>query len=262
MERLQKIIARAGIASRREAERLILEGEVTVNGLAVRTPGSVADASKDRIKVRGKLITKLPPPVYILLNKPPGYLTTLKDPQARPHVRELLKRVKIRVFPVGRLDYDAEGLLLLTNDGPLANLLTHPRYQVPRSYQVRVSGYLGAGELDRLRKGVELEDGMTLPAQARATRMRPRDSLVRITIREGRNRQIKRMFDALGHRVIRIKRTGFGPLRLGDLMVGRYRYMTPEEIAHLKRLAQDSGGGFEQGDIDKVRKSHGRRGAK
>lgn len=235
-ERLQKIISRAGIASRRIAEELILQGLVTVNGRVVRTLGASADPEKDCLRVRGKLVS-FPARVYLMLNKPKGTVTTLKDPQGRLKVTDLLKGVKERVFPVGRLDYDAQGLLLLTNDGELAHGLAHPSRQLARVYEVKIQGWLSPHQLRQLRSGVDLGDVTTLPASVRVISKGRSQTRLRLTLREGRYRQIKRMFAALGHSVLGLKRVEFGPLGLGRLPVGQFRPLTRQEVVQLKRVA-------------------------
>ncbi len=240
-ERLQKVIARAGIASRREAERLIREGRVSVNRSTVTELGTKVDPACDVIVVDGKKITSLPAHLYIMLHKPPGYVSTLRDPEKRPIVVDLLGSVGTRVFPVGRLDYDAEGLLLLTNDGPLAHRLHHPRYGIRRTYEVKVKGVPSEEALARIRTGIPLEDGMTLPARARFLRKAIHNSWMRITLCEGRNRQVKRMCTAVGHPAIKIKRVSFGTLTLGTLEPGRHRYLTREEVKSLYKLVSLAG---------------------
>lgn len=237
LSRLQKIISQAGIASRREAERLIIEGQVWVNNRPVRTLGARADPDKDRIQVKGKTIKTRPAMVYLVLNKPAGYITTLKDPQRRKTVMELIGRARGRVFPVGRLDQDAEGLLILTNDGALASALAHPRGQIFRTYQVEVEGVVATSELKRLRQGIDLEDGRTLPARVTLLRSGPAGSCLRIAIREGRNRQIKRMLKAVGHPVRHLKRIAFGPVKLGAVKKRQVRCLTDNEVLQLKKVA-------------------------
>jgi pseudouridine synthase len=234
LERIQKILAKAGIASRREAERMVSEGRVVVNGRIIDTLGFKADPSKDHVKVDGKRLTRFEPLVTLLLNKPRGYLATVKDPQDRPTVMDLLKKMRWRIYPVGRLDFDAEGLLLLTNDGDLAYLLSHPRFSVPRTYWAKVKGLPDEKELMRLKKGVMLEDGRAKAVSSHILRKEEKNSWVRVVVTEGRNRLVKRMFSAIGHPVLKLKRVEFGPLRLGNLPIGQYRYLTPAEVRKLK----------------------------
>jgi len=234
LERIQKILAKAGIASRREAERIVLEGRVSVNGQVVEALGLKADPSRDHIKVDGKRLAHLEPKVILLLNKPRGYLSTVKDPKGRPIIMDLLKKVKWRIYPVGRLDFDAEGLLLLTNDGDLAHLLSHPRFSVPKTYLAKVTGVPDEKELNRLKRGVMLEDGEAQAVSCSLVRQREKNSWVRIVVTEGRNRLLKRMFSAIGHTVLKLKRVEYGPIQLGDLPFGQFRYLTAEETERLK----------------------------
>ncbi len=239
MERLQKILSRAGLASRREAERWIQEGRVTVNGDVVTKLGTQADLAKDKVKVDGKLVAR-PALNYLLFHKPPGLVTTLNDPEGRPHLGEWLETLgrKGRLFPVGRLDFNSSGLLLLTNDGELAQKLTHPRYGVSKVYQVKLNRCPSEKDLDRLRKGLHLEDGWTAPAKARVVEVLKKKAWVELEIREGRKREVRRMFEALGYFVEKLARVRMGPLRLGSLAPGEYRPLTPQEISALKnRLA-------------------------
>jgi len=239
LERIQKILSRAGIASRREAERMILEGRVTVNGKVIDTLGFKADPLKDHIKVNGKRLVRFEPNVTLLLNKPRGYLSTVRDPEERPTVMHFLKGVKQRIYPVGRLDIDAEGLLLLTNDGDLAYLLSHPRYSVPRTYLAKVSGVPEERDLNRLKRGVSLEDGKAKATSVSILRLSEKNSWIRIMVTEGRNHLVKRMLFAIGHSVLKLKRIEFGPLRLGTLSPGQFRYVTSEELSRLKKYAED-----------------------
>ncbi|HUL38538.1 MAG TPA: pseudouridine synthase [Thermodesulfobacteriota bacterium] len=240
LERVQKILAKAGIASRREAERMLTEGRIMVNGKTIETLGFKADPSKDSIKVDGKRISPFEPKIVLLLNKPRGYLSTVKDPKGRPTVLELLRNVKWRIYPVGRLDFDAEGLLLLTNDGELAYLLSHPKFSVPKTYLVKVAGVPDEKKLTRLRRGVTLDDGRARAVSCSLLGQREKNSWVRVVVTEGRNRLVKRMFSAIGHSVLKLKRIEYGPIRLGDLPFGQSRYLTPEEVTRLKRLMADS----------------------
>jgi 23S rRNA pseudouridine2605 synthase len=237
LERIQKILAKAGIASRREAERMVIEGMVSVNGKVVDTLGFKADPSKDHIKVDGKRLTPFEPKVILLLNKPRGYLSTVRDPKGRPTVLDLLKKVKWRIFPVGRLDFDAEGLLLLTNDGDLAHLLSHPRFSIPKTYFVKVAGVPEEKKLGRLKRGVMLEDGEAKAVSCGLMRQGEKNSWVRIVVTEGRNHLVKRMFSAIGHAVLKLKRIEYGPIQLGNLPFGEFRYLTPEEVEKLKVLS-------------------------
>ncbi len=245
-ERIQKIISAAGVTSRRAAEELIAEGRVRVNGQVVTELGTKADPSKDHIKVDGKLINPHQPLTYIMLNKPAGYVTTMSDPEGRPTVQDLLKGVKIRVYPVGRLDYNTEGLLLLTNDGDFAHLVTHPKHEFPKTYLAKIKGVLEDGAIAALEAGVFLKDGKTAPAKIKKIRKEESNSWLEITIHEGRKRQVRRMFDHMGHTVIRLKRVKTGGLTLGDLPEGRMRYLTPEEVAILRATAEKTDVGGQQ----------------
>jgi pseudouridine synthase len=235
-ERLQKVISHAGIVSRREAERLIVDGRVVVNGCVVTKLGTKVDPRCDVIKVDGRLVKSFPEKVYIVLNKPAGYVSTLKDPQGRPVIMDLLDDINTRVYPVGRLDYDAEGLLLLTNDGELAHRLQHPRYKIRRTYEVKVKDVPTDDALSRVRKGIRLEDGVTLPAKVTFLKKTMKNCWLKITLSEGRNRQVKRMFEALSHPVMKIKRVKFGALGLGSLKRGQYRHLVKDEVKKLYAL--------------------------
>ncbi|MCK4846824.1 MAG: rRNA pseudouridine synthase [Deltaproteobacteria bacterium] len=233
-ERLQKIISTAGIASRRAAELMIVDGRVRVNGKVVVDLGTRADALKDSIAVDGKLINPKTKRVYILLNKPKSYISALSDTAKRPVVVDLLKRMKTRVYPVGRLDYDAEGVLLLTNDGELANKLIHPSYGIPKKYLVKVKGHPKERTLRRLEMGVTLEDGKTLPAKVRFVRETLENSWIEMTITEGRNRLIKRMCQRVGHPVTKLKRIRFAGVGLGALKSGQWCHLTEKEVEKLR----------------------------
>jgi len=230
-ERLQKVLAQAGIGSRRHCEELIENGAVTVNGRTAAL-GNKVDPAVDRIEVDGVAIGVRPGLVYYLLNKPSGVVTSSGDPHARRTVTELVPSDP-RVFAVGRLDQDTEGLLLLTNDGDLTYRLTHPRFGVAKEYVAEVEGRPSRGSMRRLREGVELEDGMTAPAKA--TLVEP--NVVRITIHEGRNRQVRRMLDAVGHPVIRLVRTRIGPIADRRLAPGEWRSLETDEVRALERAA-------------------------
>jgi 23S rRNA pseudouridine2605 synthase len=239
-ERLQKIIAAAGIASRRKAEELITGGLVSVNGKVVTELGSKADPESDHIRVNGKLLQGAERHVYLLMNKPKGYVTTLKDPEHRPTVMDLLRGVGARVYPVGRLDYASEGLLLLTNDGEFANLLMKAASHVPKTYMVKVAGVPTPEGLSKLRSGlmIESERGRrvkTAPAQVKTIR-EANNPWYEVTLIEGKNRQIRRMFEAIGHHVEKIKRVRYGSLEL-DVHPGTFRRLTPAEVSRLKSMA-------------------------
>jgi len=211
-----------------------MEGRVKVNGVVVTNLGFKADPRKDHIRVNGKPIGTFQPKAYLLLNKPRGCVTTLDDPLGRPTIRDFLHGEKKRVYPVGRLDFDSEGLLILTNDGEFHHRLTHPKYGIPRTYLVKVKGIPDPGAMRRIRDGVVLEGGITLPAKVHLVKRLKRNSWMRLTVYEGRNKLIKRMCDAISHPVIRLRRIRYGSLNLGDLKLGKYRYLTPEEIDGLK----------------------------
>ncbi|MDA8422072.1 MAG: pseudouridine synthase [Nitrospiraceae bacterium] len=237
LERVQKIISAAGVTSRRAAEQLITEGRVRVNGKVVTELGTKADASKDHIKVDGKLINPKQPLVYIMLNKPAGFVTTMADPEGRPTVLNLLKGLKVRVYPVGRLDYNTEGLLLLTNDGDFAHLITHPKHEFPKTYRAKVKGMLTDEQINLLEQGIYLDDGKTAPAKLKKISKEEANSWLEITIHEGRKRQVRRMFDRVGHSVIKLKRVKTGNLVLGDLPEGSFRYLSGTEVKELKEDA-------------------------
>jgi len=232
MERLQKVMARRGVASRRKCEELIQAGRVTVNGKIVRELGAKVSAG-DRISVNGWEFKEDAPRVYILLNKPKGYVTTASDPEGRKTVLDLLSGIQDRVFPVGRLDYDTEGLLLLTNDGELSFALTHPKYGVDKTYTARVWGVPSESKLQELSRGIMLEDGITAPAKVKLL-SRGRQSEVQISIHQGKKRQVRRMLQAVGHRVVSLRRIRFGPLNLEGLPLGSFRHLTRQEVAALK----------------------------
>ncbi len=228
-ERLQKIISAAGIMSRRASEEMILTGRVAVNGTIVTELGSKADPEKDVISLDGQPVKPAEMLYYVLLHKPAGYVTSLKDPQGRQLVTELVKDVGERLFPVGRLDYNSEGLLLLTNDGAWANRLMHPRHQVDKEYHVRVRGKIDPQQIRRLSEGVELDDGPTAGATVRMLKSDQSNDWLSVTIREGRNRQVRRMCSAVGLYVVRLRRIRYGNLTLGGLQPGEYRLLTKAE---------------------------------
>ncbi len=239
-KRLQKILSELGIASRRKAEELILQGSVTVNGQTA-VVGMKADPERDYIKVAGKLVAgpsrKGVRKVYLMWNKPRGVVTTLSDPEGRPSVKDYLKQAGYKVFPVGRLDFDSEGLLLLTNDGDFANAVMHPSRQIPKTYLVKVKGEMEEEKLGRLRHGVKLEDGMTSPAGVRKMRKSENNSWIEMTIYEGRKRQIRRMIEKVGHLVLKLKRVSINGLGLNDLKPGEMRLLTQDELRTIKKEA-------------------------
>lgn len=234
-ERLQKLLAASGLASRREAERWISAGRVSVNGV-VAALGDSADPAVDRILVDGRPLRVVEQKCYLLLNKPSGYVTTLNDPEGRPVVTDLIKDVPARLHPVGRLDLTTEGLLLLTNDGDLTYRLAHPRHEVEKVYLVRVRGAMSVTARRHLEEGVLLEDGLTAPARVRNVRVSGNHTWFEIAIHEGRNRQVRRMCEAIGHPVSRLKRIRLAFLSLGSLPAGGYRALTAEEVSRLKKL--------------------------
>jgi 23S rRNA pseudouridine2605 synthase len=233
-ERIQKILSKCGVASRRKAEEMIAQGLVTVNGAPV-TLGMKADLERDHIKVCGKLINRVEPAVYLILNKPVKCITAITDSEKRTTVKDYLKRVKAKVFPVGRLDYNSEGLLLITNDGELTNNILHPKNKIPKTYLVKIDGWLDDEKKQKLEKGIKLEDGMTAPAKVRRVKRKTKtNSWIEITIHEGRKRQIRRMLQRVGHPVIKLVRTRINGLELGALKPGEYRYLSSEEVKKIK----------------------------
>ena len=233
-ERLQKILARAGVASRRAAEQIVLAGRVRVNGRVVSELGSRADPSHDRIELDGERLFGQKA-VYLLLHKPRGVVATLSDPEGRPTVGEMLSSLGVRAFPVGRLDFATSGVLLATNDGDFSNALLHPRGGVPKRYVCKVSGEMQEKDLERWRKGVDLEDGRTLPAEVELLRHEGDKTWIELTIREGRNQQIRRMGEATGFPVMRLARTSFAGVTSEGLAPGRWRYLTRQELVELKK---------------------------
>ncbi len=238
--RLQKIIAGSGISSRRQAEDFIRHGLVTVNGETVMTLGTKVDPLHDHIKVNGRHLKSKLPDMFVMLNKPIGYLSTLHDPDGRPTINQLMSKPSLRLFPVGRLDFDSEGLLLLTNNGDIAQACLHPTHHVQKTYRVKVKGVLEDIHLQQLRRGVTLEDGHTAPAKVKKAGKAKTNSWIEISIHEGRKHQVKRMFEHIGHPVIRLKRIQFGPLNLGKLLPGKTRYLTDDEANDLRHLADIS----------------------
>jgi len=232
-ERLQKILARAGIASRRGAEELIRQGKVRVDGQVVVDMGVRVDPARHRIECDGQPVAMEEEKVYVLLNKPKGYLSTLSDPQGRPIVTSLLAGITARVFPVGRLDYDTEGALLLTNDGEFAQRILHPRFEINKTYVATVRGNPSAEKLAELEKGIMLEGRRTWPARINVLGRGKGETTVEITIHEGRKRQVRKMFAAIGHRVLGLKRVAYGRLMLGALPSGSYRFLDQKDLARI-----------------------------
>jgi 23S rRNA pseudouridine2605 synthase len=238
--RVSKVLAQAGVCSRRGAEEYIREGRVTVNGQVVKESAVLVDPANDHIKVDGRRLRPVPPSVYILLNKPKGVVTSLEDPQGRPTVADVLRGVKARVFPVGRLDYDTEGLLLLTNDGELANRLLHPRYGLERVYLAKVKGIPSREILERFRRGIPMEAGSRGQGDARLHRSLKANAWIEVVVREGKHHEVRRMCESVGHPVIALRRIGFGPLTLEGVPLGRYRHLTPTEVQALQRWAKSA----------------------
>lgn len=237
--RLQKVIADSGLVSRRKAEELIVQGRVTVNGRVVCELGTKVNPEKDHVKVDGRHLKPVPPQTFIMLNKPRNVVSTMSDPSGRGTIADLLPGVRVRVFPVGRLDFDSEGLVLLTNDGELAQLLLHPRHHVPKTYLIKVKGMLDGEDIQSLEKGVMLVDGRTGPAVVKKVGKATENSWLEVTIYEGRKHQVKRMLEAVGHPVLKLKRVRFGPIALGDLPTGQYRYLTDREANAVRELARE-----------------------
>ncbi len=242
LPRLQKILSEIGVASRRQAEGLIREGRVTVNGCVAQI-GDKADPSRDHIKVDGRRVTLSASKIYLMVNKPKNIITTLNDPEGRPTVVDLVKSHYPRLFPVGRLDYDAEGFLLLTNDGDLAYRLSHPSFEVPRTYRVKVKGKPTREEIRKLSRGVSLTDGPTAPCRIVPLKETEENSWLEMTLHEGRNRQVKRMWEKMGYSVLKLARVRFGGLSLGKLKPGEYRPLRPAEVEKLKKLIKERGKG-------------------
>jgi len=241
--RLQKFLARAGVASRRGSEDLMTAGRVSVNGAVVTELGAKVDPLGDEVRVDGAVVTVVQQPVYLALNKPAGVVTTMNDPQGRTTVAELVPLAEHPgLFPVGRLDFETTGLLLFTTDGELSHRLLHPKWHVEKSYRVTVDGRVSEPELDRLREGVSLDDGLTAPARVRALRVGA-TSHCEIAIREGRKRQVRRMFSAIGHPVLELHRIRFGPVELGDLPRAGWRELSDAEVEALKAAVGLGGGG-------------------
>lgn len=233
MERLQKYMAYCGVASRRRCEELIAEGRVRVNGVTVSEAGSKIKPGEDRVEVDGKAVNPAEKRIYIMLNKPVGYVSTAIDQFGRPTVLDLVKEIKERIYPVGRLDYDSEGMILLTNDGSFTYGLTHPRHSVDKTYIASVAGKPTGGEIDALKKGVPIDGHMTSPADIRLVKVSGNNSVFKVIIHEGRNRQVRRMFEVVGYTVISLKRTAIGNLKLGPLVPGKWRFLAEHEVKGL-----------------------------
>lgn len=236
MMRLQKYLALSGVASRRASEKLISEGHVAVNGHVITEMGVQVDETADQITVDGKLIHLEEEKHYLAYYKPVGEVTTVSDPEGRATVMDKFRDYPVRLYPVGRLDFDSEGLLLLTNDGDMMNSLLHPSHEVDKTYLAKVSNRVEEESIRRLRAGVQLDGRLTSPAHVRVVRYEAFDTVLLVTIHEGRYRQVRRMFEAVGHQVVQLKRVGFGPIQLGDLPRGTWRQLTPNEIRKLKEF--------------------------
>lgn len=238
MMRLQKFLAECGVASRRAAEKLIIDGRVYVNGEPA-TLGMSVEEREDSVEVDGRPVKQEAEQIVIMLYKPRGVVSTTTDPEGRPTVQQFFEDIPYRLYNVGRLDLNSEGLLLMTNNGELCNRLTHPKYRVEKTYYAVCDGKLTPGQRSQLINGVMLEDGMTAPAKINYTTENQKgDTGISITIHEGRNRQIRRMLEAVGHKTLRLKREGFGTLTLGELKSGEWRYLTRSEIVQLERISQ------------------------
>ena len=234
--RLQKYLASCGIASRRQAEEIISAGRVTINGIVADKPGILVTPG-DVVAVDGKPVAPEERKVVILYHKPYGEVSTVSDPEGRPTVLDKFRDIGVRLYPIGRLDWDSEGALLLTNDGDLANKLTHPRYEIEKTYLARLEGQIDNEKVMSLRRGVTLSDGMTAPADARLIRQTETESVLLITIHEGRNRQIRRMAEAVGHRVLKLRRVRFASVDIGALKRGEWRTLMDEEVQTLKSIS-------------------------
>lgn len=227
---MQKILARSGAGSRRKAEEFIQAGRVRIDGKVVTEMGIKVDPARHKISLNGKPVSASEEKIYILLNKPTGYVTTLHDPQGRPIVTSLLKGISQRVFPVGRLDLDTEGALLLTNDGDVAQQVQHPSFEVKKTYVAKIKGRLSAEQVQKLESGIELEGRRTYPALLKVRQQTSRHSVVQITIHEGRKRQVRKMFAAIGHPVFSLKRIAYGDLKLGTLPSGKFRILHKKDL--------------------------------
>src|SRR5690349_4496448 len=232
LKTLERVLSKAGAGSRTDARSWIAAGRVRVNGKVVQHPDHWVNMASDRVTLDGKPLQRALP-TYLLVYKPKGYLTTWRDPEGRPTVYQLIEDVKNWVSPVGRLDLDTSGLLVMTNDNDFAERLTNPEYKVPKTYQLKASMLLTDEQIERLRNGVELSDGVTKPAIVTRVRDGARHTFLEMTITEGRNRQVRRMLEAVDSKVLKLVRTAIGPIRIGDLGIGRWRHLTPEELRAL-----------------------------
>lgn len=235
MERLQKYLAKCGIASRRKCEQIILDGKIKVNGIVINNLGFKVDPDKDIVEYDGKVVTKVQHNIYIMLNKPVGFVTTVRDQFGRPSVIDLIK-IKDRIYPIGRLDYNTSGLLLLTNDGDLANKLMHPKYEIDKVYIAKIRGIPDDKELNKFRNGLLIDNRLTAKAKIEILEKTKNDAIVKVVIHEGRNRQIRKMCELIGHPVLTLKRIKIGDLELGKLKVGQWRYLSDGEVHYLKNL--------------------------
>ncbi len=235
-QRINRILSQAGVTSRRNADELIRNGRIMLNGQRVLEMGVKAEWGRDSIRLDGREIPGPRDRFYIILNKPFGYISSLNDPEGRPVITDLIKDIPRRLYPVGRLDFDSLGLLLMTDDGDFSYRLTHPKYHVPKTYKVTVSGTVTPEALENLRQGVKLDDGYSGNSKASLIRQKGDRSVIRVTVYQGRNRMVRRMMEGIGCNVIQLMRTGFGSLEIGNLKVGKYRYLTEDEVNDLKQM--------------------------
>lgn len=238
LERLQKYIANSGVTSRRKAEELILSGHVKVNGITITELGTKVEPAKDVVMVDNKIITEAQQFVYLKLYKPEGYVTTVKDQFNRKTVIDLIN-IKDRIYPIGRLDYNTSGLLLLTNDGDLANKLLHPKYKIYKIYVAEVTGQISLDSIEKLKKGVIIDGYKTAPAKIKLLNHNQNSSIVQVSIYEGKNRQVRKMLDSVGHTVKKLERVSFGEITLDNLKTGQWKFLSKEEIKYLKKNQED-----------------------
>lgn len=241
LERLQKYIANSGVTSRRKAEELILSGHVKVNGITITELGTKVEPAKDVVMVDNKIITEAQQFVYLKLYKPEGYVTTVKDQFNRKTVIDLIN-IKDRIYPIGRLDYNTSGLLLLTNDGDLANKLLHPKYKIYKTYVAEVTGQISLDSIEKLKKGVIIDGYKTAPAKIKLLNHNQNSSIVQVSIYEGKNRQVRKMLDSVGHTVKKLERVSFGEITLDNLKTGQWKFLSKEEIKYLKKNQEDWNG--------------------